>query len=148
LQETRTRHCYDLTAFLRFGLKGFREELELINSYVRNRTHRLQYRELIRRCQEQRVGKRRRLLNEREAELLHAILDASEPSDPFSNEPAKQASWDDLLPVVRSLYRNKSSRTIARELFRLEELGFISIQSDGDLPEWRFLIRFNVIERY
>jgi Fic family protein len=148
LQEARTKHSYDLTAFLSFSLKGFREELERINSYVRNRTHRLQYRELIRRCQEKRVGKRRRLLNEREAELLHAILDASEPSDPFSNEAAKEASLDDLSPVLHSLYRNKTSRTITRELSRLEELGFISIQSDGALPERRFLIRFDVIERY
>ena|ERR1700677_4978786 len=50
LQEARTRHRYNLTEFIRFGVTGFREELERINSYIRNRTHRLQYRELIRRC--------------------------------------------------------------------------------------------------
>jgi Fic family protein len=88
LQETRTKYRYDLTHFVLFGVRGFREELERINAYVRNRIHRLQYRELIRRSLDKRVGKRRRLLNKREAEVLHQILDHTKPSDPFSNEPA------------------------------------------------------------
>ena len=119
LQEARTKHRYDLTEFVRFGVAGFREELERINSYVRNRTHRLQYRELIRRCSENRVGKRRRLLNDREALLLHCILDSSEPSDPFSQQPAREANYSELQERLLLLYKGKSSRTINRELLRL-----------------------------
>ncbi|HEV3261273.1 MAG TPA: Fic family protein [Gemmataceae bacterium] len=148
LQETRTKHRYDLTAFLRFGLTGFREELERINSYVRNRLHRLQYRDLIRRASDKRVGKRRRLLNHREAQLLHGILDASEPSDPFSNEPAKEATGADLERLILSLYEAKTKRTILRELARLGKMGFISVIADGPMRNWRYLLRFEAIEQY
>lgn len=148
LQRARTVDRYDLTSFLQFGIRGFREELERINSYVRNRTHRLQYRELIRRCMEKRIGKRRRLLNKREADLLHGILDASEPSDPFSDEPAREATWPDLESLIDTLYRHKTARTVARELTRLEKTGFISIAGDGDFMDWLFLIRFDAIEKY
>jgi Fic family protein len=148
LQETRTRHRYDLTAFLQFGIRGFREELEKINAYVRNRTHRLQYRDLIRRCTEQRVGKRRRLLNDREAHLLHGLLDVSEPADPFSDQPAREAAGEDLRRLSLSLYRGKTTRTLLRELLRLEELGFIALVGDGPVTDWRVSIRFDAIERY
>lgn len=148
LQEARTKHRYDLTAFLSFGLKGFLEELERINSYVRNRTHRLQYREMIRRCMEKRIGKRRRLLNEREAQVLHRILDASKPADPFSDEPAREATWDDIHPRGDLLYRGKSVKTVVRELIRLEELGFISAVRDESVKSWTFLVRFDAIELY
>jgi Fic family protein len=148
LQETRTRHRYDLTDFLQFGLKGFREELERINSYVRNRTHRLHYREMIRRCLEKKIGKRRRLLNEREARLLHAVLDASEPADPFSNEPAKEATWKELRPMLGSLYSGKTYRTISREVMRLDELGFLTVTNEGSAGDLLLRIRFDAIEKY
>lgn len=148
LQETRTKHRYELTAFLEFGLHGFRDELEKVNVYVRNRTHGLQYRDLIRRCTDKRVGKRRRLLNEREARLLHAILDTSRPPDPFSDEPARAATLDDLAAVLRSLYGSKSTRTMVRELGRLRDLGFIKFERDGGVADWRVLIVFEAIGRY
>ncbi|MBL8798337.1 MAG: Fic family protein [Planctomycetia bacterium] len=148
LQETRMQYRYDLTTFLQFGLKGFREELERINAYVRNRTHRLHYREMIRRCLEKKVGKRRRLINEREAKLLHAILDASEPADPFSDEPAKEATWHELWPLVRSFFVGKTPRTISREVARLEELGFLKVVQADRLGDSSLLIRFDAIEKY
>ena len=148
LQYTRTRWHYDLTQFLLFGLRGFTEELERINAYVRNRMNRLHYRELIRRCSERRVGKRRRLLNEREAELLHGILDASRPADPFSNEPSKQADRNDLARLIRTLYRGKSQKTIVRELDRLTKLGFIEVSFEKGAPEYRVSVNFSAIEHY
>ena len=148
LQETRTQHRYDLTQFLLFGLRGFREELERINAYVRNRTHRLHYRELIRRCTEKRVGARRRLLNEREAKLLHKILDISKPSDPFSNEPARQATWPEISESCTSLYGDKTTRTMIRELQRLQAYGFIDFERERERDEWRILINFDAIGRY
>jgi len=118
------------------------------NVYVRNRTHRLHYREMIRRCLEKKVAKRRRLLNEREARLLHAVLDASEPADPFSNEPAKEATWRDLRPMLGSLYSGKTYRTISREVMRLDELGFLTVTNYGSAGELLLRIRFDAIEKY
>jgi len=145
LQEARTTHRYDLTEFLRFGLRGFREELERINVYIRNRTHRLQYRDMIRRCSEKRIGKRRRLLNEREAKVLHCILDVTTPSDPFSDAGATEATLDGIFPMLKLFYRGKSTRTIARELTRLEELGFIESETEG---VGRIVVRFDAIAQY
>ncbi|MEK7757065.1 MAG: Fic family protein [Planctomycetota bacterium] len=148
LQETRTRNRYDLTQFLLFGVRGFREELDRINVYVRNRTHRLQYRDLIRRAQERRVGKRRRLLNEREAFLLHRILDETKPADPFSSDPTYVLCGADVLRIARPLYARRTPRTVARELIRLKELGFLSIQFADEFEQWKFEISFEAIARY
>lgn len=148
LQETRTKHRYDLTEFLLFGLCGFREELERISAYVRNRTHRLHYRELIRRCMEKREGVRRRLLNPREAKLLHRILDITKPADPFSNEPAREATWGDIMEFCASLYGDKTTRTMIRELLRLQAYGFIDFEREKGRDEWRALINFDAIRRH
>ncbi|TWT43717.1 Adenosine monophosphate-protein transferase SoFic [Phycisphaerae bacterium RAS1] len=143
LQETRTTHRYDLTEFLMFGLQGFIEELERINAYVRNRTHRLQYRDMIRRCTNQRVGKRRRLLNQREADVLHALLDWTRPPDPFSAHVALQVSLDGIVAACNPLYRGKTRRTMIREFSRLANLGFIELT-----PMDQVQIRFDAIELY
>lgn len=149
LQATRVEHAYDLTAFLKFGVRGFREELERVNAYVRNRTHRLHYRELVRRCSERRVGQRRRLLNAREARLLHAILDKSTPPDPFSDDPPREATLVDLAPTFDALYVDKSDRTITRELRRLQELGFIRFERRaGGETDWRVAVDLTAISKY
>ncbi len=148
LQETRTEHRYDLTAFLRFGLRGFREELERINAYVRNRTHRLHYREMIRRCVQKRVGPRRRLLNAREESVLHGILDITKPANPFSDESAREATWDDLWRICKPLYAGKTPRTLARELVRLEGLGLIEGRGSAGRDDFRVTINFQAIGRY
>ena len=146
LQDARTRCAYDLTEFLAFGLRGFREELERINAYVRHRTHRLQYRDLIRRCAEQRVGVRRRRLNDREAALLHHLLELSKPADPFSEVPAREVALrGDFDAIIKPLYTNRTGRTMVRELMRLGELGFIKLEPTGD---WRVSIDFEAIARY
>lgn len=148
LQETRTRYRYDLTEFLAFGLRGFREELDRINAYVRNRTHRLQYRDLIRRSMEKRVSPRRKLLNEREARLLHRILDISKPPDPYSDNPAREAMWPEIWEFCSHLYVDRTARTIIRELRRLEELGFIEFRQVEGKEDWRVLLDFQAIRRY
>lgn len=149
LQETRTRYAYDLTAFLRFGLGGFREELERISAYVRHRTHRLQYRDLIRRCSERRVGPRRRLLNEREAKVLHRLLDLSRPTDPFADVPAREVTLHrDFGNILWSIYTDRTERTMLREITRLRELGFIKFERTVDTSDWRLLIDFEAIAKY
>ena len=149
LQEARTQHAYDLTEFLVFGLQGFREELERISAYVRHRTHRLQYRDLIRRCTERRVGPKRRLLNAREAEMLHRLLELSKPADPFSDEPPREVTLrGDFDEILGSLYAHRTSRTMLRELIRLNELGFIRFERAPATEDWRIVIVFEAITRY
>jgi len=148
LQTTRTEHKYDLTLFLRFGLGGFREELERIQTYIRNRTHRLNYRELIRRCREKRAGPRRRLLNEREAKLLHWILDRTKPPDPFSDDPSREVTSDDFDAVYEAIYTGKTSRTMSREMWRLSELGFVQLRKKKGAARFRVIIDFKAISQY
>lgn len=148
LQESRTKYRFDLTRFLLFGMRGFREELDRINAYVRNRTHRLHYRELVRRCGERRIGPKRRLLNARESQLLHRILDLTKPVDPFSNEQSREVRWDDLWRLCRPLYAGKATRTLIRELMRLEEFGFVTVERAERVDDWRFAINFEAIARY
>ncbi len=149
LQDARTRCRYDLTEFLAFGLRGFREELERINAYVRHRTHRLHYRELIRRCEQQRVGAKRRLLNQREAAVLHRILDLSRPPDPFSSEPARIVSLrGDLERVIDQYYGDRTPRTMVRELKRLAQLGFLKFEPSAATHDLQVLIDFDAIAKY
>lgn len=147
LQQARTQYRYNLTEFLAFGLLGFCEELERINAYVRKRMHRLLYRELIRRCTERKVGQKRHLLNQREANLLHKLLDMSTPGDPFSAEPAQEVKLADLARESLAFYRGRSPRTLVRELVRLEELSFLALDNQEG-GERRVLINFQAIARY
>ncbi len=148
LQDTRTKYKYDITKFLLFGLRGFRDELDQINNYIRNRTHRLKYRDLIRRCLEKRISPRRKLLNERESNVLHRILDKTKIPDPFSGESSMEITWDELMDICWPLYSNRATRTTIREIYRLEELGFVKF-SDGMINEnWRIAVDFSAIERY
>jgi Fic family protein len=148
LQDTRTKHGYDLTEFLRFGLRGFQEELQRINAYVRNRIHEVLYRDLIRRCSEQRIKARRRLLNGRETKVLHALLDATQPADPFSDDVVQEVSLKELGPVLSALYQDRTERTIFRELTRLEQLGFIRYQRNPRTHDLRLAVDFKAISRY
>jgi hypothetical protein len=97
---------------------------------------------------QKRIGQRRKLLNEREARLLHAVLDVSEPPDPFSDEPAREATLPDLEPTLSSLYGGKTPRTMIRELTRLSDLGFLEFKRKAPAEDWRVLINFEAIRRY
>ena len=101
---------------------------------------------MIRRCREKKVGPRRRLLNEREAAILHRLLDLTAPPDPFSDDPAQEATLDDLGLIFRELYRYKTQQTVNREFYRLSQLGFIRYERRGD--QWQVLLRFEAIEHH
>lgn len=127
LQRTRTELAYDLTEFFKFGLTGFVAELDRISSYVRRRMERLLYSELIRKGSERRVGKRRRLLNSREGNLLRYLLDLTPPPSPFSNETEPSVLFSNLVgsAFFRANYGSVTRRTVLRELRRLSDLGYI-----------------------
>lgn len=149
LQRTRAELTYDLTEFFAFGLRGFVGELERISSYLRRRTERLMYRELIRRCHEIRVGKRRRLLNDREASLLHHLLDSTPPPSPFTDEPEQSVTTNDLLnsQFFRLNYGNVTWRTVNREFDRLAKLGFVQYRTI-DPDDSRIELDFTAISKY
>ena len=127
LQECRRSQPFDVTAFVSFGLEGFAAELGGINNFIKTRLNRMVYRSAMVKALGQRAGKRRRVLNTREYQLLNFLLDETEPEDPFSEQPSKQVPFSALIdsPYVRSAYRNVTPRTFRRELMRLAELRFI-----------------------
>lgn len=127
LQQSRRLPPFDLTAFVAFGLKGFAAELKGINNFIKTKLNRVIFRTTMTRAMGQRVGERRRVLNQREHDLLAFLLEETEPLDPFADEPSKKIKLDDLLqaPFIATVYKNVTRRTFRRELLRLVEMGFI-----------------------
>ena len=138
LQECRKSQPFDISPFVNFALAGFAAELGGINNFIKTRMNRLVYRDTMVRAYNRRVGKRRRVLNDREYDLLTFLLDETEPEDPFAERPSKQISLADVMasPYVRSAYRSVTPRTFRREIIRLADRGFIlfSFPQGGGQP--------------
>ncbi|WP_419162650.1 Fic family protein [Candidatus Palauibacter sp.] len=150
LQECRREQPFDVTPFVEFGLRGFDAELKGINSFIKSRLNRLVYRSMLTRARDTRVGKRRRLINDREHGLLVFLLEETEPRDPFSESPSSRVFLRDLTdsPFVRTVYRTVTPRTFVRELTRLAELGFIVFERDPESREFVVDLDFGAIGRY
>ena len=138
LQECRKTQPFDVSPFVNFALAGFAAELGGINNFIKTRLNRLLYRDTMFRAYNRKAGKRRRVLNAREYNLLAFLLDETEPEDPFAEKPSKRISLADLMasPYVRSSYRSVTPRTFRRELIRLADHGFIlfSFPDEADEP--------------
>ena len=149
LQECRRVQPFDVAPFVVFGLSGFEAELEGINNFIKTKLNRLVYRDTIARALGQRVSQRRHLLNSREFQLLHFLLEETEPQDPFSEHPSEKIHLSDLVnsPYVRSAYHDVTNRTFRRELTRLAELGFIVFDHLPESGEYTVEIDFEVIEK-
>ena len=148
LQQSRRTQPFDLNAFVTFGVEGFAAELKGINNFIKRKLNRVVYRTTLVRALSQRVGKRRRVLNQREYDLLGFLLQETEPLDPFAEEPSRRIAYSELLqaPYVKGVYRNVTARTFHRELTRLADMGFIkfSMQEREPIIE----IDFGAIGRY
>jgi Fic family protein len=129
LQECRGSCLFNVTPFIKFGAEGFATELKGINSFIKTKLNRVVYRTMLVRAFNKRVGERRRLLNQREYNLLDFLISATEPVDPFSESPSRKIKLDELLRAkyIEAAYRRFSHRTFVRELFRLRDMGFITI---------------------
>ena len=127
LQECRQQLPFNLTPFVVFGLKGFAAELKGINNFIKTKLNRVIYRQMLVRAYNKRVGKRRRVLNNREYQLLQFLINETEPTDPFSEQPSRKLDQAELIraPYVQAAYRSVTQRTFLRELTRLGEMGFI-----------------------
>jgi Fic family protein len=150
LQICRAKRPFDLTPFVLFGIKGFEHELKGINNFIKAKLNRLVYRSVLVRAFNKHVGSRRRLLNEREYHLLDFLLTATEPNDPFSNNPSRQIKFSDLQKdkYVEAAYRTVTRRTFQRELTRLGETGFISFNRDEAAKDWIVELDFGAIGKY
>jgi len=80
-----------------------------------------------------RTGVRRRLLNLREYQLLDFLLTATEPLDPFSENPSRKIDLSELqeYPLIQSIYGGVTTRTFHRELSRLTDIGMIKFQREA-----------------
>ena len=138
LQECRRTHPFDVTSFVKFGLTGFAAELGGINNFIKTKLNRVMYRSTMQKATNQKMGKRRRVLNDREYDLLDFLLRETEPEDPFAEKPSKQIPFSELVesPYVRAAYRNVTRRTFWRELTRLADMGFIAVRrpQESDRP--------------
>jgi Fic family protein len=130
LQESRRAQPFDVLAFVSFGIEGFASELKGINSFIKTKLNRVVYRTMLVRAYNKRVGERRRLLNQREYNLLDFLISETEPIDPFSESPSRKIEYAELLKskYVQAAYRKFTTRTLVRELFRLGDLSFITIE--------------------
>ena len=150
LQQTRrTPHNFDVTPFVTFGVDGFASELEGVNNFVKAKTNRVMYRQMLVSNFNKRISERRRMLNQREHHLLLWLLDETEPIDPFSENPSRRIGLNELLDsgYVRGAYNKVTTRTFVRELVRLETLGFIKLNS-GKPSELSVEIDFSAIGKY
>ena len=148
LQECRRVQPFDLAPFVEFGLRGFETELHGINSFIKTKMNRLVYRNTLTQALGMRVSKRRHLLNVREYSLLSFLLEETEPTDPFSESQSTRIRIADLVnsPYVRGAYRDVTDRTFIREIRRLAELGFISLEDEPESGHQLVGIDFNAIE--
>lgn len=150
LQTSRERQPFDVTLFVAFGVKGFAEELKGINNFIKTKLNRLVYRGMLVRAFNKKMGTRRRLLNRREYNLLEFLLGATEPTDPFSENPSKQIKFTELreVPFIRAAYKDVTPRTFYRELIRLGGLGFIGFRKESGTDEFLVDLDFSAIGKY
>ncbi len=150
LKISRYGKPFDVTPFIQFGVRGFAEELTGINNFVKNKLNRLVYRQTLLQNYNKRVGPRRRVLNNREYDLLIFLLTETEPRDPFSDAPSREMTVSEILEsqYVRSIYRQVTRRTFVRELIRLSQMGFIKFTQGGRSVDSTVELDFGAIARY
>jgi len=150
LQQCRIGVPFDVSGFVSFGINGFAQELKGINNFIKTKLNRVVYRTMLVRHFNRRVGARRRLLNQREYSLLEVLINETEPTDPFSDNPSKKIRFADLVksPYVQGAYQKVKTRTFHRELLRLANLGFITFRRDESVQDWIVELDFGAIAKY
>ena len=148
-QIRRNPNSFDVTPFVTFGVDGFASELEGINNFIKAKINRVMYRQMLVSNYNTKVSERRRMLNQREYQLLLHLLDETEPIDPFAPNPSREITLKELLNsgYVKGAYSNVTQRTLTRELVRLNELGFINLNHQHG-SELSLEIDFGAIARY
>ena len=140
---------FDVSEFINFGVEGFAQELRGINNFVKAKLNRVMYRQMLAASHNRQVSPRRRLLSNREVQLLQFLLDETEPEDPFSESPSRRVSFDEALgsAFMTAAYREVTDRTVIREFLRLDDLGFIKLDVQKRGEYW-VEIDFDAIGKY
>ena len=120
-----------------------------INNFVKAKLNRVMYRQMLVASHNSKVSPRRRLLSNREVQLLQFLLDETEPEDPFSESPSRRVSFDEALgsAFMTAAYREVTDRTVIREFLRLDDLGFIKLDVQKRGEYW-VEIDFDAISKY
>ena len=150
LQKSRLVQPFNLNEFMKFGVAGFAQELKGINNFIKMKLNRVVYRNMLLRASIQRVGERRKVLNNREHNLLDFLINQTEPIDPFSSMPSKRIPLAELVTAqfIQAAYRSVTTRTFRRELFRLGQTGFIRFTWDEELKDHVVELDFGAIGKY
>ena len=150
LQICRGGKPYDVSPFIKFGIKGFTSELAGINNFIKTKLNRLVYRQMLVQNYNKLEGIRRRVLNAREYQLLDYLLTATEPSDPFSESPSRKITLAELqeAPYIKGAYRGVIHRTFIRELVRLAKSGFIKFAREDRVSPMIVELDFGAIAKY
>ena len=151
LQRCRqTGPPYDVMPFLSFGVQGFADELVGVNNFIKTKINRVMYRQMLVTNYNKRVSQRRRMLNEREYQLLTYLLRETEPVDPFANHSSERITLANLFDssYVQAAYSSVTRRTFIRELLRLAEQGFINFEQANDNEDTAVEIDFDAIAKY
>jgi Fic family protein len=150
LQECRALQPFDVTPFVHFGIEGFASELKEINNFIKTKLNRMVYHTMLVRAFGKRIASYRRLVNQREYDLLMFLLTETEPSDPFSVNPSRQLKFSELREskYIQRAYRNVTPRTFFREINRLADMGFIRVTRDEGAKDWILELNFEAIGKY
>ena len=125
-------------------------ELMGINNFIKTKLNRLVYRAMLVRANNKKISERRRVLNNREYNLLDYLIIQTEPIDPFSDNPSRQIKFAELYksPFIKQAYKNVTHRTFWRELIRLSNMNFIKFIKDGDQDDPIVELDFSAIGKY
>jgi len=84
------------------------------NNFIKTKLNRVVYRTTLVCALGQRAGKRRRVINQREYRLLEFLLQETEPTDPFAEEPSRKVGFCALIqaPYVTGVYRTVTRDTL------------------------------------
>lgn len=150
LQKCRETQPFDVAPFVQFGISGFSRELRGINNFIKAKINRTVYRSTLLKAYHQRKTVKRRLLNEREYQLLDFLLVETEPIDPFAENHSKKIKLSELRPAkyIQIAYKNVTQRTFFRELIRLGQLGFIKFTRDEEAKDWIIELDFGASFMY
>ncbi len=136
LSEVRQRN-YDLTSFIKFGLKGVATQCKRLLGEIRIHVQRSLFRDVMGQMYGRLRSTRKRALAQRQCEILNKLLDMD-----------RAIEYRELFHQLEKHYDTlkNPSRAYVRDLNNLSRLRAISVRSDGNSPE-RELVRFLISVR-
>ena len=108
LQKCREKQPFDVTQFIHFGIEGFAAELKGINNFIKTKLNRVVYRTMLLRAFNKRIASYRRLVNEREHNLLTFLLGRNRTNRSVLRQPIAPAK---ILRTIQSPICERSLQT-------------------------------------